>query len=262
MKKIYVCRDERTELLSAIYDAWKEKRDKEAGIEILGKMQQQLFCEYAEVRGSEKKAQAVERLIQTHLGSQAYEDISYALLSEDPMKAEAVFHVMQAARTVRPSNRIMDVLGNPFVAKVFELRRRVSNEAHYFIEFVRFRELKNGVLLSEIAPKNRILTCIAEHFSDRFPLENWAIYDSTHMEFLVHPARRGWMIITGETLDPETAEQVTQAEKEYRELWKGFFHAVSIEERKNLRCQRSHLPLRFRENMTEFQADTLEKNIV
>ena len=36
MKKIYVCRDERTELLSAIYDAWKEKRDKEAGIEILG----------------------------------------------------------------------------------------------------------------------------------------------------------------------------------------------------------------------------------
>ena len=50
---------------------------------------------------------------------------------------------------VKPSKRIMDFLGNPSVAKVFEMKRRVSNEAHYFIEFVRFRELENGVLFSE-----------------------------------------------------------------------------------------------------------------
>ena len=48
MKKIYICRDDRTEMLSAIYDAWKENRNKEVGIGLLGKTQQQLFCEYAE----------------------------------------------------------------------------------------------------------------------------------------------------------------------------------------------------------------------
>lgn len=145
MKKIYICRDDRTEMLSAIYDAWKENRNKEVGIGLLGKTQQQLFCEYAEVVSSEKKAQAVERLIRDHMGEQTYEDISYALLCEDAMKAEAILHVMQAARQVKPSKRIMDFLGNPSVAKVFEMKRRVSNEAHYFIEFVRFRELENGV---------------------------------------------------------------------------------------------------------------------
>lgn len=55
MKKIYICRDDRTEMLSAIYDAWKENRNKEVGIGLLGKTQQQLFCEYAEVVSSEKK---------------------------------------------------------------------------------------------------------------------------------------------------------------------------------------------------------------
>lgn len=175
MKKIYICRDDRTEMLSAIYDAWKENRNKEVGIGLLGKTQQQLFCEYAEVVSSEKKAQAVERLIRDHMGEQTYEDISYALLCEDAMKAEAILHVMQAARQVKPSKRIMDFLGNPSVAKVFEMKRRVSNEAHYFIEFVRFRELENGVLFSEIEPKNRVLTCIAEHFADRFPMENLSL---------------------------------------------------------------------------------------
>lgn len=48
MKKIYICRDDRTEMLSAIYDAWKENRNKEVGIGLLGKTQQQLFCEYAD----------------------------------------------------------------------------------------------------------------------------------------------------------------------------------------------------------------------
>ena len=55
MKKIYICRDDRTEMLSAIYDAWKENRNKEVGIGLLGKTQQQLFCEYAEDVSSEQK---------------------------------------------------------------------------------------------------------------------------------------------------------------------------------------------------------------
>ena len=222
MKKIYICRDDRTEMLSAIYDAWKENRNKEVGIGLLGKTQQQLFCEYA-------------------------------LLCEDAMKAEAILHVMQAARQVKPSKRIMDFLGNPSVAKVFEMKRRVSNEAHYFIEFVRFRELENGVLFSEIEPKNRVLTCIAEHFADRFPMENWVIYDNTHQEFLVHPAGKHWVLVQGEVPEWNVTEQITEAEKEYEKLWKGFFKTISIKERENLKCQRTHIPVKYRKNVTEFQ---------
>ena len=101
---------------------------------------------------------------------------------------------MQAAeRQVKPSKRIMDFLGNPSVAKVFEMKRRVSNEAHYFIEFVRFRELENGVLFSEIEPKNRVLTCLAEHFADRFPMENWVTVNAHQNS--VHPAGKHWVLV-------------------------------------------------------------------
>ncbi len=253
MKKIYICRDDRTEIFSAIYDAWKEDRNQDVGIGILGKMEQQLFCEYKEVTPSEKKVQAVEQLIRNYMGEQTYADISYALLSEDAMKAEAVFHVMQAARYVRPSNKIMDFLGNPSVAKVFEMKRRVSNEAHYFIEFVRFRELKNGILFSEIEPKNRVITCIAEHFADRFPRENWVIYDRTHAEFLVHPAGKRWVLVQGGELDQEVTGQITEVQREYEKLWKGFFQTISIQERENLKCQQTHMPVRYRKSVTEFQ---------
>ena len=30
---------------------------------------------------------------------------------------------------------------------------------------------ENGILFSEITPKAQILTCVADHFEDRFPLE-------------------------------------------------------------------------------------------
>ena len=55
--------------------------------------------------------------------------------------------------------------------------------------------------------------------------------------------------------DPEAAAAVSQGETDYACLWKEFFEAVSIKERENLKCQQSHLPLRFRGNMTEFSCE-------
>ena len=159
---------------------------------------------------------------------------------------------MQEARRVRDSRRIMEHLSNPDVAKVFQLSRSVSNEAHLYQEFIRFRELDNGILFSEISPKSRVLTCIAGHFSDRFPLENWVIYDKTHQVFLMHRAREKWRLVWGKELDQQAAERLSDKEKEYETLWKGFFDSIAIQERKNLRLQKTHLPVRYREGMPEF----------
>ena len=146
----------------------------------------------------------------------------------------------------------MEHLSNPYVAKVFELSRSVANEAHLFTEFIRFRELENGVLLSEITPKGQVLTCIADHFTNRFPLENWMVYDKTHKVFLVHQAGKNWVLVQGEELNPETAGRISEAEGEFERLWKGFCSSISIKERENLAWLRSHLPMHFRQDMTEF----------
>lgn len=252
MKQVYICSDTITGMFSAFYDAWKEQRNEEVGISLKGSVEQRLFCEYCEVKEEEHKAVVIERLIQNHLGHNTYWDIYHALLTDDPKKAEAVFHVMQAARTVKNSKKIMEHLSNPDVAKVFELSRRVANESHQFLEFIRFRELENGIMFSEINPKNRVLTCIGDHFTDRFPLENWLIYDKAHGECIVHRVGYAWVLLQDFELKPEMTENISAKEREMQQLWKGFFESLSIKERENPICQRNHLPLRFRPDMTEF----------
>ena len=68
MKQVYICHDTVTGIYSALYDAWKENRNREAGIELRGKTQQQLFCEYRIVEECEKKVPAVQRMIKRYMG--------------------------------------------------------------------------------------------------------------------------------------------------------------------------------------------------
>ncbi len=255
MKRIYVCHDTLTGIYSALHDAWVESRNDDAGIRFRGKIQQQLFCDYLIVDENEVKAAKIERLIKRHLGYNAYWAVYHAMLSDEERKAEAVFHIMQEARRIQDSHKIMDHLGDENVALVFELSRRVSNESHMYEEFIRFRELQNGVLVSEISPRTQVLTCIAEHFADRFPLENWMIFDRTHREALLHKAKEPCRILLDAYPDSEMLGKLSDDEKRYEILWKGFFKSVSIRERENPKLQQTHLPIRYRDMMPEFSGE-------
>ena len=63
MKQIYICEDTITGIYSALHDAWKECRDTQAGVELRGRTQRQLFCEYRIVEESEEKALRLESII-------------------------------------------------------------------------------------------------------------------------------------------------------------------------------------------------------
>lgn len=253
MKTIYLCSDTITGIFSAVYDAWKEKKSEEnCGIAVGGLLEQELFCEYSEVCETQEKAQAVEALIKKHLGRKAYWDIYHAALSEASEKGTAILGTMLAAKKLPDSTKIMEHLSHPKVGRVFELSRNVGGEAHSYKGFLRFRELVNGVLYSEIAPRNQVLTCLAPHFADRLPLENWMIYDRTHKMFAVHEAKKKWVLVLDEGFDRTLSRNVSQKEEEYARLWKSFCKTIAIESRKNPACQLQHLPLRYRGDMLEF----------
>lgn len=263
MKKVYICSDSVTGIFSAIYDAWKAALKTEQlgirlnteyyGIALKGMVEQELFCEYVESDERMSKVMAVEKLIQKHLGSQAYWCIYHAILSNDPQKADAVLGMMLEARNIPISTKIMEHLSHPKVQKVFELSRKVANEAHSFKEFIRFEELQNGILFSEIAPKYQILVCLGDYFQNRFPMENWMIYDKTHQMFLVHEKQKHWIVALNQKIDIEKAKQVSRSEVVYAKLWKGFFESISIKERESYERQRQHFPLKYRKHVTEFK---------
>ena len=247
---VYVCSDSVLGIFSAIYDAWLEG-DEDAEIAFVGTMEQRLFCKYVEVEETQKKAIAVEKMIQKNLGNLSYQEIYQALLAKDANKGSAVLQTIWAARQIQNSHKIMEHLSNPYVEKVFKLSRRVGGEAHQYKGFVRFRELKNGILFSEIEPKSQILTCIAGHFSDRLPLENFMIYDRTHNMFVVHQAQCKWVLVSGMELAKDIFEDISENQEKFATLWKGFCKSISIAERENLSLQRQNLPLRYRKHMVE-----------
>lgn len=258
MKNVYICNDTVTGIFSAIYDAWKTRLgEQQLGIALRGMVEQELFCEYIEVEESEKKAIAVENLIKRHLGDYAYWNIYHTMLSHERDKGNAILGAMLEAKKISDSKRIMEHLSHPKVRRVFEIGRKVSNEAHYYIEIVRFKELRNGILFSEIEPRNRILTCLGDHFTNRFPLENWMIFDRTHNMFLVHENGKQWVLVQDTDVNLNTIAQVSNEEAKYVKLWKGFFESISIKERESYERQRQHMPLHYRKYVTEFQTDMM-----
>ena len=116
---------------------------------------------------------------------------------------------------------------------------------------VRFRELKGGILCAVIRPKCQVLPCLAPHFEERLPKENWMIYDKSHRMFAVHEAGRRWVLVWAEESCLEELE-VSEQEKRYEKLWRGFCETISISEREDKKAQAQHLPFRFRPYMTEF----------
>lgn len=263
MRIIYVCEDSLTGIFSGIYEVWKRKMTaEEAGLEVGDSFERRLFCEYIFCKAEERKALAVIRMIQKNLGADVYEKISYALLSADRRKAEMVFRAMLEAKKLSRKDLLMEHLGNEAVRAVFGMYRQVANEAHHYKGFVRFRELKNKTLFAKIEPKHAVLPCIAEHFADRFPQENWVIYDKTHEVFLIHEKGKRYyflqqyMCMKGDSGSAQNiAGGFSEEEMDYETLWKGFVQSISVAERENRALQNQNLPLRFRTNLVEFSKE-------
>lgn len=263
MRTIYVCEDSLTGIFSGIYEVWKRKMTaEEAGLEVGDSFERRLFCEYIFCKAEERKALAVIRMIQKNLGVDVYEKISYALLSADRRKADMVFRAMLEAKKLSRKDRLMEHWGNEAVRAVFGMYRQVANEAHHYKGFVRFRELKNKTLFAKIEPKHAVLPCIAEHFADRFPQENWIIYDKTHEVFLIHEKGKRYyflqqyMCMKGDSGSAQNiAGGFSEEEMDYETLWKGFVQSISVAERENRALQNQNLPLRFRTNLVEFSKE-------
>lgn len=136
--------------------------------------------------------------------------------------------------------------------RLFEYSRKLSNEAHFYREFVRFQRFDQGIYISRISPNGDVLSYIADHFSDRMPSEHFMIIDDKRKKAVVHPKDQNYYF---RNLSEEEMKFFIEQENNqdpYADLWKLFFNTIAIEERRNPTCQRNHLPLHFRNHMLEF----------
>ncbi|WP_455501160.1 DUF4130 domain-containing protein [Gemmiger sp.] len=95
-----------------------------------------------------------------------------------------------------------------------------------------------------------MLPLLRGHFCSRLPDEDFLIFDATHGTALL---RRGGRVqyLAMEHYTPCTDEE----ELNWQRLWKRFFKALTIEERRNEKAQMNHVQKRFWKDMCEMQAD-------
>ncbi len=179
------------------------------------------------------------------LGGQLRYRLTTAFLSAEPDKDLTLLRFVRRAFEAGPGAAQM--LGDPEIAAAWALERAVNNEAHLLLEFLRFEE-RGGMLGAVIHPKNRVLPLLRAHFCSRLPDESFMIYDATHGVAML---RRGDEVRYLEMQD--YAPEPNEAEENWQQLWQGFFRALTIEERRNPRCQRTHCPKRFWPDMCEMR---------
>ncbi len=199
---IYVCEDCVDGIFTGVYNAWASRLGHaNVALRVEGPTDLELFAEYRSVETDAQKAQKVADTIRRRMGETSYEMIYRAALANAPEKADCIYRVLAVGLSRHTDSRIarhlIEGLQDTNACRIFELSRKVQNEAHRYEGFVRFREIEGGVLFSEIEAENQILPLIGEHFSDRFPNEHFLIFDHCSGDCLVHAARQQWFIWRG-----------------------------------------------------------------
>ncbi len=150
----------------------------------------------------------------------------------------------------RRGGAMLQDLADPLVSTLNKAVYQLNHEAHMYTGFVRFSE-QSGVLVAEIAPKNRVLPVLRPHFCTRFSRETFVIYDRTYREALFYQPGR-WAIVP---LAEFRAAAPGETELDFRRLWRRFYDAIAIQDRVNPKLRMNNMPKRYWRLMTEFQTD-------
>ena len=216
------CEDSLEGIFTALFDAFVCKNKMKApytdSISIAaGEGEMTLFAREIEVQTDAQKVQKTVYSIQSRLGYPVYDTLLHALCHFEGDRGTAVLGYL--VRAFAQGRGISDQLADPFALRVMELSRKVDN----------------------------MVPLMMDHFSDRFPDENFILYDENRNLAAVHEAGHRCVLVSGEQL------QIPQGHMDYfAVLWKQYFATMEIRERHNEQCQNHLLPKWYRKYMTEW----------
>jgi probable DNA metabolism protein len=138
---------------------------------------------------------------------------------------------------------------NPVVTSVLDAGKQTGWERQRMLQFVRFVQTPEGIYVADIEPNSNVLALIGAHFHGRFNDQRLLIRDLKRRLILVS-RQEGWFIreLGGDEEIPPLPEDGS-----FEDLWRGYFKAISNPARINLKLQQKHVPLRYRQHLTEFQ---------
>lgn len=209
--------------------------------------QDALFGPVVEVETDHGQAQRVERGLRRAAPAGTLDKLEHALLSDQPGVEMTIWRF--ASRLFDPPEE--DDAGawlGPML-EIDRLDRRLRAEVHRMHAFVRFEEQDDGLFVARIAPDFDVLPLVAPHFEARYPAQRWLLADVRRGYGLLHEV--GGVLRRIEVL-PDAAD--TPEEAAFQRLWRSYFEATTIAERRNLKLHLRHVPRRYWPYLTEKRA--------
>ena len=221
--------------------------EKAEGIYIKESYQVNMLRSSVEVKTDPEKADTVYKAIRDKISPYDLRRVYKVFMSSEPEKEMRILNYVRYG--FKHGSSVNMLHGDPVVFAVQSIEKKVNTEIHRFKGLIRFFELEDGILYSQIEPDHDVVEFLAHHFTDRYKNEPFIIHDMRRSKELV--AYKGEWYVTYFT--KESVSGYSEAEKEYGRLWKRYFETIAIKERKNERCQKNLMPQRYWKNMTEFQ---------
>ena len=190
-------------------------------------------------------AKKVERSIAASISKDALRLVRLCYLSQMEHREITILHFLRMGYKI--GSTVTNMLAHDVVRAITKSAQNVQSESHFYKEFLRFSEY-NGALVATIEPKNFVLPLTAPHFCDRFPSEQFLIYDKSHKYAFVYQNGKKNLLPLEHLELPEASEE----EAQYRALWKQFYNTIAIEGRINPKLRRNNMPKRYWAHMTEF----------
>ncbi len=226
-------------LLSALFISFTEKIVPDYVVDKNG-YQQQLDCLTIDIKTDIQHANRVKTALFNYGGDDIIAHLKVCLLSCEKDALTIAFNY--AYFMLEKRKDVSNMLAEKRVSDFSFLVQKVLHERHIILGFLRFKESGNGVLYAQYAPDNDITELIAPHFLRRLSLT----------PFIIHDGKRGKIAISnGHTIKVQHTDlpadfSPSQNEESFNLLWKKYFRAINIKERKNTAQQDRYFPRRYR----------------
>jgi probable DNA metabolism protein len=241
--------------LTTIFEIYDRKIEP---INIICKRERQihLFSLFLEIVTDVKQSDRVWNGIKKWVAREGMLMIYHAFLSQENQIELKLYHLIKEILDTKQDATYN--MSNMNTFDVLQAKRRVTKEAQRMLMFVRFQRTADDVYFSVIDPMYDVLPLIIDHFKARFSDQLWLIFDTKREYGIYYNLKETSRVTFSEAnFNLKTGEikesMVSEDQEHYGDLWKVFFKATTIKERKNHRLQKQLMPVRYWKFLTEMQ---------
>lgn len=193
----------------------------------------------------EEKADRISKGILNTISYLTAYNTYYSFLCSEKGKEMSIVKYLLDGFQIGP--RINNRLSIDYVFDVHRMRKKTFGECHRLKGLVRLSEISPHLFYGKFHPDNAILEPLGHHFMQRLSAENLILHDKNRNLLFLYNTKE-YKIIDGSGF---IVPDITEKEKEFQELWKTFFHTISIKERSNSRLQMQYMPKKYWKDIIE-----------